>query len=165
MCKPTDTTPLDFSSKPNPQVVAQFLVDVIRGIIKHPDIFQQVAASDLTGTPEELYARLNAPAHPVRNGLIAQSIKFAWSCAPYQLPPSNPMQLPSFKPPALDQSPPAASIDVAHELEVLDKRIQRIAALSGRLQDSPTSDAIRDIAGTLEIFLNLLEDLHEEGKL
>ena len=61
---------LDFSGKPNPNVVAQFLTDLLRGMDMSPEIRQRVAEAGLDGTPEEIYRKLNAPGHRVRDGLI-----------------------------------------------------------------------------------------------
>jgi hypothetical protein len=61
---------LDFSGKPDPMVVNSFLIDLNRGILASEEIRKRVAEAGLEGTPEEVYRRLNAPGHPVRDGLI-----------------------------------------------------------------------------------------------
>lgn len=49
---------------------SQFFLDLLKGMNRSKEILRRVEVAGLEGTAEEVYRRLNAPGHPVRDGLI-----------------------------------------------------------------------------------------------
>lgn len=67
--KPEEKSLFDQPDK-TPEFAAQFFVDLLQGILKSPEMMRRCQAADKSGTAIEVYRRLNAPGHPVRDGLI-----------------------------------------------------------------------------------------------
>jgi hypothetical protein len=62
-----------FQEKNNKEIILAFFADVHKALLNakfKDDLVKRLKDSDLTGNPYDVYRRLNAPKHPVRNFLI-----------------------------------------------------------------------------------------------